>query len=283
MSRAGTWLTVLFAGTFALAAGAGPRSVGGVSIEHETIVSVAVRPLPPALPAGQAADDEAGGEVDLRLEPGGTARAELDVVLDGRPLHVSLLATRLSPTPEAPARVALRAESSRPGEAPVAAERTIGIDGRATALFEIRRDGDRPLTLGVTAVADREMVVRTMPRVGRALAFEVELLRLDGDREISLETNVLRTFERQSVSYRFRIGSPPRVESLEVELTPVRLRGEIVEIEVDVAGMLPDGDGGSVAVARRERWVSTRGAGSSVSIVGGDPPRGYRVLVTPRF
>ena len=71
-------------------------------------------------------------------------------------------------------------------------------------------------------------------------------------------------------------------EALTLELTPVRLIGDLVEINVNVEGRLP-GDDGVMLIARDENFVVNRGAMLPVSVTTGDPPVGYRFQVTALF
>ena len=46
---------------------------------------------------------------------------------------------------------------------------------------------------------------------------------------------------------------------------------------------LPDTEQGVMLMSRKEQWLATRGATSSLTLETGEPPRGYRFLVTPYF
>jgi hypothetical protein len=59
--------------------------------------------------------------------------------------------------------------------------------------------------------------------------------------------------------------------------------GETLRIEVEITATLPDPDGGVAMVSRQETWLSTSGVASTLSLADGEPPTGFRFLVTPRF
>jgi hypothetical protein len=104
-----------------------------------------------------------------------------------------------------------------------------------------------------------------------------------GDRVDSLETNRLSTFVGEPVSYSFRLGSPGQAESAQLTLTPQQILGDVVRVEVDVTATLPGAQEEPLLVSRTEQWVTSRGASSTISLATGEPPSGYRFVVTPRF
>ena len=72
-------------------------------------------------------------------------------------------------------------------------------------------------------------------------------------------------------------------ETGSVRLLPAQLLGDTLRIEVDISGTLPDGEGSVAVISRTEEWLSTSGATSSVALETGEPPKGFRFRVTPRF
>ena len=77
-------------------------------------------------------------------------------------------------------------------------------------------------------------------------------------------------------------GSGDARESLRVVLTPMRIDGDLAEVDIEVSGSLP-GAGRPLLLSRRERIVTSRRATSSVDVTAGDPPAGYRFRITPDF
>jgi hypothetical protein len=93
----------------------------------------------------------------------------------------------------------------------------------------------------------------------------------------------LNTFVGQPVSYSFRLGQPGEVQSGSVRLLPAQLVGDTLRVEVDISGTLPDAEGSMALISRTEEWLSTSGATSSLVLETGEPPKGFRFRVTPRF
>jgi hypothetical protein len=111
----------------------------------------------------------------------------------------------------------------------------------------------------------------------------VEIQWVERGQPVTLETNTLNSFVGQPVSYAFRLGATGEAEALSLKLHPARRVGEALRVEVDVSGTLPGSDGDLQVVARKEQWFSTSGAPSTLSLAEGDPPTGFRFLVTPSF
>lgn len=93
---------------------------------------------------------------------------------------------------------------------------------------------------------------------------------------------MLHTFKDETVRYEFKLGPGAADEGLTLSLTPVRLLGDMVEINVYVEGRLAGNDGMTV-IARDENLVISRGAMLPVNVTIGDPPVGYCFQVTAIF
>ena len=122
------------------------------------------------------------------------------------------------------------------------------------------------------------MIVRDL----RGTVFLLAVERRDGERSVPLETDRLVSFLHEGVEYSFTRGEGDGRESLRLTLTPVRLDGDLAELEVDVTGSLPGAKGPNV-LARTERIFASRRATSSFDVTVGDPPAGYRFRITPDF
>jgi hypothetical protein len=223
----------------------------------------------------------------LTLVVDGSAPAELDLRV-------------LWPDPQVPSRLRLRAvreltaagqvvriesELVRPdGMAPLLSRREIAFGSdEVTALFEVARLGGKVLTLAVAGEWTRRTDYSARPVIGAPVGFQVEIEWVErGSAEI-LETNHLSTFVGQSVGYSFRLGETGEAESLSVRLLPVQIIGDTMRLDVDVSGTLPDPEQGVTMVSRKEEWLSTRNATTVLSLASGEPPTGFRFLVTPRF
>jgi len=217
-------------------------------------------------------DPRDGGETQFALAwPDSTSESGL-----------KLRAAQAPPASDMDHAVDLEAELTLPSGRTVRARRRIELDSRTTVLFEIHRHDERPLTLVIEAEASQETIISRHPVVGAPVRFLLEVQRVERGRTVSLETNRLQAFEGQSVSYSFRLGDSPGAEAARVSLRPLRVSGSIVEIEVETDGKLPDGEG-LLVIGRRERWVASRGTTSTLAFESGDPPSGYRILVTADF
>jgi hypothetical protein len=57
------------------------------------------------------------------------------------------------------------------------------------------------------------------------------------------------------------------------------VEGDLVEMEVEIEGRLPEGP----PVSRRESLLATRASTTSFDAVAGDPKAGYRFRIRPDF
>ena len=203
------------------------------------------------------------------------------------------------PDPDSSCRLKLRVSQDRPsgrqahaalveaelvlaGGRKVLSSRKLEFDEDQTALFELYRVGDRSLTLVVEARAEEETVVSRRSTVGAPIRFMVEIQRVAAGRSITLESDFLQTFVGEPISYSFRLGATPDADSVHLTLKPLRISGSLLEIEVDTSGTLP-GENGPLLLGRRENLIASQGAVSTLSFESGDPPTGYRFLVTAEF
>jgi hypothetical protein len=248
------------------------------SVEYDQIV-LEIRPLT----AEALVEDEA----DLTLEVSETAPTvvELHVLWPdpGRPSRLRLEATRRLSATGQTVRIESELTPAGGGAATSARKEIAFTSDTVTALFEVARDGDRVLTLAVEGELTHRRRYAAYPVVGAPVQFRVDVEWIEQGRAVTLETNRLNTFVGQSVGYSFRLGEIGEAEAASVRLLPVRLLGDTLRIEVELSGMLPDPERGLVAVSRREQWLSTQGTTSELSLADGDPPTGFRFLVTPLF
>jgi hypothetical protein len=111
---------------------------------------------------------------------------------------------------------------------------------------------------------------------------ELEIQRVIDGRTVSLERNELRTFVGATVSYSFRLGKVGEADSVLVRLTPLKVSGDVATVRVELTGSLPGGDTTQM-VSRSEKWFCSRRVASTIPLESGDPPNGYRFLVTAHF
>lgn len=213
---------------------------------------------------------EAGGSAQLGLPwPGADAPARLRLDASGTPAG-----------DEGPHRLSIRTLLSVQGQR-VYAGRTLEVDEGSTTLMDAFEDSGVRLVLAFRAeTASRPVVVRGV--TGPAVRFQLVIERVLGERFVPLETNRLQTFLGQSVEYSFQRGEGEAVESVRLRLRPLRIEGELAEVEVEISGSLP-GEPNRLLLSRTDRVLSSRGATSPVIVATGQPASGYRFLITPEF
>lgn len=188
---------------------------------------------------------------------------------------------------EAPAgvscRIRLESEVTTADGQTMMSQRVLDFDDSAKALFEAARIGDQPMTLAIQAEADTRMIPATRSTVGPPVQFLLEIQHVSGGNAVTLETNRLNTFVGEPVIYSFKLGETGHAESVQIQLLPVQVLGALARIEIDVTATLPGEGNEPILFSRNEEWATTRGAVSSLTIETGEPPSGFRFLVTPTF
>lgn len=236
-------------------------------------------------------------ELEVRVLQGEATQAPERVVLKGDsparlafasdwvgvgPVRVELTARAEGSGGQGAQSLRLEAVLTLPDGARVRTSRNSVVDKRGTILFELFRQGDRPFTLAIaTAISETWEVIR-MPAVGKPVRFEIEVLRIEGERTTSLERNILQTFVGQSVKYEFKLGPDLTDDAINLRLTPMRLIDDLVEIQVNFEGRLSGSDDLTV-IARDETLVVSRNSSSALTVAAGNPPAGYEFRVTPRY
>ncbi len=244
---------------------------------QQEVISLELRPLTASLAGASAqgprphviVDPKKGGEVVFSV------RWPAD-----EPSEVTIKATEAGRRGET-RRISLVAQIALPDGTTVRSERTLDINEGATALFELFRLDNRPLTLAVEGQVITRPVLADLPHAGRPVRFQVQIHRVDRGVAVALESNDLSTFLGSPVRYQFSLGSDDRAPAAELLLTPIRIDGDLVEVEVGLSGSLP----GEVTewVSRSETWMTSRGAQQTIGLESGEPPSGYRFLVATTF
>ncbi len=257
----------------------GSGALATAPIRHEARILVHIAPL---LVEGENTHTLESHEVEL--VPGTGGKLDVDVPWDAGRSTVHLrLSGSGSPGPEGGVLTfELDAAVTAPGETSTHAVRTFSVQEGTESLFEVFQRDDLRLVLGVRAERVTKPVMERAPEVGPAVQFKLEIERAEGEKFTPLESNRLSTFVGHGVEYALRGGQGDSAESLKVVLTPVRLLGDLAEVDIQVAGSLP-GTPTPLLLARTERLLTTRRATSSLLVVVGDPPAGYRFLLTPDF
>jgi len=268
------WILLLVA----LLQAAPAASMPAVRLVEKDLVLLTVQPMNAKFapgsdrPAEQIELEDRGTELDFRF-------AWPD---DHKTTQVLLRVSPRPPRSGAKHVVLLEAKVTLPDGKKVRATREMVFDESYTSLFEVYRERGRTLVLAVKAEHYRDTRLTVVREPGDPIQFQLEIQRVEGDQSIALETNRMNTFVGDPVTYSFQIGEHGEGVSLSIRLTPQKLYGDVAQIEVDVSGMLSDGEQTSM-ISRTEDWLTTRGATSSLSVATGDPPTGFKFLVTPWF
>jgi hypothetical protein len=265
---------------FQAPAGSAGEPALATRLAEREIVVLEVRPLnatlqsdDPELRLELVIDPLRGGELKLPLGwPDPADRCELVLRAESRP----------APAGGEGHRVTLEAGLVLPAGERVQRERLFDVVEGTSTLFEVYRRGDRALTLAIQARIESQTVLPGPPRIGARVTFDLEIERVLAGRVVPLETNRLSTFLGEPVSYSFHLGPAGVADTARLTLRPLTLAGEVVEIEVTINGSLTAASGPEF-VARTEQWFASRNATTTAAFESGDPPTGYRFLVTPRF
>lgn len=230
----------------------------------------------PGAVSGRTLTLEAGPEPDEPLVvsipwlPGGTAR-------------LAIRALGVPGPPDGDHALSLQTVLTPPGAPAVRADRTLTVAEQGSGLVEIYGDDERRVVLSVRVErVERPIVAKPPSGESLPVVFFLEIERRLGDARAPVESNRLATLVGEPVEYALRGGGTGDNEVLSVVLTPVRLLGEVAEIDVEISGTLP-GDGQPLILSRKERVLTTRRASTSLDVVTGDPPRGFRFRITPDF
>jgi hypothetical protein len=272
--------SILTAGVALLAAVcAQAHAAPKIDFVRHTTITLKVRPL-----TASPKTEPTGGAFSMVLDKADGAELELELLWpeDDSISSLVLRAVEAVPRGDMTHAVELHGKLTLPGGKVVRSRKQFEFDGGATTLFELSSEGGRPLIVAIEAETLTETTVAGKPTVGSPVLFRLEIQRLEGDRAIPLESNLLNTFIGQAISYSFRLGSDPESDSALVTLEPTRLLGGIAEINIEISGTLP-GDEGPVVLGKRERWLASRDTATTLTFTVGDPPSGYRFLVTARF
>ena len=250
------------------------------SVVMETHVVLTIEAM--TLEAGRS--NAAGKSLEVEIAPLKPATGDLAISWGPkrRAMRVRFEARLVAVGADGEAVLSCEASVTSAGVAPVRSSREIRLTDGGSGLFEVYGEDGRRLLLTLRGDLVTRAVVRPPSSTGDPVRFLVGVLRVDGDRDVLLETNELNTFVGQSVEYSFRFGQDEGLQAVRLTLLPTARSGDLVTIDADISGALP-GPGGTVLVSHRERIVASRGATSRVSATTGTPPSGYRFQVTPEF
>jgi len=218
----------------------------------------------------------------LKIDPrdGGRIEFEIDWGTPGKPVRVELAGYPISEATDPVHRIRFESRVIDSAGRSHRAQRAVEFEGEATTLFEVYREGDRPLTLVLRGSSEIQTRIPARSTPGKQVRFRLEIQRVEEGRVTPLETNWLNTFIGEAVSYSFHLGE--QADKAEITLRPVRLTGDVAEIEVQLSGAFPREEGTDLT-SRRENWVTTRGTATTLALEQGDPPTGYRFSISPHF
>lgn len=247
------------------------------SVKHERFVSLQVDVL-----SVGAEGTSSMGSTRIDVLPSGGGSAEIDLAW-GAGARLRLDASGEAGDEGEAHRVSLHAALTI-GAKRVVSNRDLVMREESTYLMDVYEEDRQRLVLVLRAEAATRPVVeaKLVETVGAPVRLHLRVDRIDGDRVTTLETNELNTFVGQSVEYSFQRGEGDSEESVSLLLRPVRIKGAVTELEIEVTGSLP-GEPDRLLLSRRETLVSNRGTLSALTVTSGDPPAGYRFAITPDF
>ncbi len=262
----------------AVALGSPVSSAPKLHSSAESVVVLGFRPLNARL------KEPSRGIPTLEVEPNVGGRTLFDVVWPDpdSSCRVEITAEERPPLPGVPHVVRIQALVTRPDGTKTRADRMLHLQDVSTTLFEVLRVDGRALTLAIEAEVEKRTVFSTTPSAEIPVRLLLDIEWVEGGEATSLETNSLQTFLGESVGYSFRLGPTGDAESAEIRLTPVRLFADVLSLEVEVSGTLPDGEQMTVQ-SRKKQLLINSGSTSSMDLLTGDSSRGFRFKVTPRF
>jgi hypothetical protein len=178
--------------------------------------------------------------------------------------------------------IELTAVITVPGEKAVTQSREILLEEQAMRFVEIYARGDIHFTLALELDIVQTPVVLQPSGKDRPVEFTVEIVRVSGGESIDLETDTLRTFLNEPVSYSFRRGADSTLETLHLELLPLSIDGNVLKAQIRWDGEIRTGVT-PLYLSRSETIFTSRAASSEFQATAGEPPEGYSFKVTPRF
>jgi len=200
----------------------------------------------------------------------------------GGPGSLHLAATGTAAPEGEPQEIHLDAALSLRSGRTVTAGRALSLGEGTASLFEVFAEKGARLVLAVRGERVTRPVLRESFGVGAPVRFHLVVERVDGERQVAVETNDLSSFLGEQVEYSFRRGEGAAAESVRLVLTVDRIVGDVAEVQSDVSASLPGADA-PILMSHQDRLFATRGAVSTVTVVTGQPAAGYRFQVTPQF
>jgi hypothetical protein len=147
---------------------------------------------------------------------------------------------------------------------------------------EIYASGDRHLTLALRVEPVLRPVVLQPSGKDLPVEFRLEVSRVMEQGVVALETDTLRTFIGQRVSYSFRRGEGDDLEEVRLDLTPLGIRGDLLQLRFELQGEIRT-SASPLFLSRTETVFTGRSTINDFQATSGEPALGYQFSVTPVF
>lgn len=220
--------------------------------------------------------------VEIRQDGGGSLRLELAWPDPDAPSRVDLHFTGAPSSEGREHTVRVQSSVAVPGAADVIVDRQVNLEEGALRFVEVYARGGRHMTLALTVESVLRPVVLQPSGTESAVRFRVAVGRVTAQGVVPLETDTLHTLVGQKVSYSFRRGAGDSMETVRLDLTPQKIRGELLEVRFELRGEIRTA-GSPLYLSRSETVFTGRFTAHEFRATRGDPPLGYLFTVSPVF
>ena len=220
--------------------------------------------------------------LDIDPAGGGSIRMDLPWPDPERPSRVDLHITGVPSDHGQVHDVRVQSSVTLHGADPVAVDRMAALDEGSLRFVEIFARGDRHLTLALKVERILKPVV--LKPSGRELPvnFRLEVSRVTEQGVVALETDTLHTLIGQQVAYSFHRGEGNDLETVRLNLTPLRIRGDLLELRFELHGEIRTA-ASPLFLSRTETVFTGRSTVNEFRATSGDPPVGYLFSVIAVF
>jgi hypothetical protein len=220
--------------------------------------------------------------VEIRQDGGGSLRLELAWPDPDAPSRVDLHFTGAPSSEGREHTVRIQSAVSVAGEADVIVDRQIALEEGALRFVEVYARGGRHMTLALTVESVLRPVVLKPSGKELPVRFRLEVHRVTSQGVVPLETDTLHTLIGQQVSYSFRRGDGDSLETVRLDLTPLKIRGDLLEVRFELRGEIRTASS-PLYLSRSETLFTGRSTVSEFQATSGEPPLGYLFTVSPLF
>jgi len=217
-------------------------------------------------------DPATGGSIRLELAwPDPETSSRIDLHFSGRPSGDGAVHN-----------VRVHSSVTLPGREPVTVDRQAALDEGSLRFVEVYAQGDRHLTLALKVESILKPVVQKPTGRESAVDFRLEVSRVTPDGVVLLETDDLHTLIGQQVAYSFNRGHGDDLEVVRLELTPIAIRGDVLEVRFALEGEIRTA-ASPLFLSRTETLFTQRSTVNEFRATSGEPPLGYLFSVIPKF